>query len=158
VELLCLLGTYSLQSGNKWRQIFCNGIPYPIVVDVKVGVNEPIPHPDNIYPRDCGEFGFGRWTNASGRLTDNLKTPHDSEGQHLVSREFLPCMAGDESKGRPCCFEHVAESHGVSPRQTAPPLTGPLPLGNTGSDPAVSSDPPCGQQSPTALFQFLLSG
>jgi hypothetical protein len=70
--------------GYQWRKIACQRLPNPVIVNVEVAVNEPVPHPYDPSPRDLGTLLLQLGGHIGGGLSNNLDAFYQPESQEIV--------------------------------------------------------------------------
>ncbi len=81
------------KSGFKRGEILLDGIPQPFKVHGKITVNEPVPHPRNIPPRDIRVFLSYRYRYLLCRFTNYLKGVDNGILFLPVIPELLKCYS-----------------------------------------------------------------
>src|SRR5262245_9937577 len=81
---------HNLQGADKGGQIIIDGIPYPIKIDIKVCVNEPIPHRDDAWPRNFRGELLTLICNLGSSFSNNLDRFYKGKHQHPIIIKIVP--------------------------------------------------------------------
>jgi len=81
---------HNLQGADKGGQIIIDGIPYPIKVDIKVCMNEPIPHRDDAWPRNFRGELLTLICNLGSSFSNNLDRFYKGKHKHPIIIKIVP--------------------------------------------------------------------
>src|SRR5439155_22728311 len=98
--------------GNWWRGSSHRG-PQNIVVDVMVGVDQPISHSHDGVPRHSGQLPSTRWAYLVSCFPNNFECSHQGEEQHLVGIEIGALPTLDKAECGIECVDDVTHSNQV---------------------------------------------
>jgi len=82
--------------GLHGRNVFLRGFPQDLIIHPEVLVDEFVPHPGHLFPRNFRVSFSHRWWDFFRRFADNLKRSHHRVDCLLIVRELRPGHACDE--------------------------------------------------------------
>lgn len=85
------------QLGSRRRNLFHDGPPHDIPIDIKLGVDEPIAHCDDCGPRYRRGSVALPGGDLGGRFPKDLNGTNERERQHGATIEIRSILAGNEA-------------------------------------------------------------
>ena len=99
----------SFEDQNEFRNLELDEIPHEIIIDVAIVMNQHIPLPDDLSPRDFGVCRPCRIGNVARRFADQFRGSFHSAPQYCIGVVIRLRTSLREGEHFACEREHVSE-------------------------------------------------